>query len=160
MRLHSRSAVMTRDFAAAIAALLDLGDVVVLAGDLGTGKTTFAQGLAAGLDVHEPVTSPSFTIVQEYNGRVPVAHIDVYRLDRFQELYDLGLEELLDGRVTLIEWGDVVTPVLPTDRIVVRLTLGEDDDDRVIDVETFGARWSARRERLEGVVATAAGESA
>jgi tRNA threonylcarbamoyladenosine biosynthesis protein TsaE len=160
MRVRCRSAGETRDFAAALGALLERGDVVVLAGELGTGKTTFAQGIAHGLDVREPVTSPSFTIVQEYEGRVPVAHVDVYRLDRFQELYDLGLEELLDEGVTLVEWGDVVTPVLPASRVVVQLALGDDDDDRIIDVETFGPRWSARLERLEGVVSTYAEERA
>jgi tRNA threonylcarbamoyladenosine biosynthesis protein TsaE len=152
MRIHSRSTADTRDFAAALGGMLERGDVVVLAGDLGTGKTTFAQGVASGLDVRERVTSPSFTIVQEYAGRLPVAHVDVYRLDRFQELHDLGLEELLDEGVTLVEWGDVVTPVLPTSRVVVRLALGDDDDHRVIDVEALGPRWSARMERLEGVV--------
>ena len=152
MRIRSCSAADTRDFGAALGVMLERGDVVVLAGDLGTGKTTFAQGLAQGLDIHEPVTSPSFTIVQQYDGRVPVAHVDVYRLVRFQELHDLGLEELLDEGVTLVEWGDVVTPVLPGNRVMVRLTLGDDDNDRIIDIETFGPRWSGRLERLEGVV--------
>ena len=73
------------------------------------GKTAFAQGLARGLGVDEPVTSPTFTIVQEYEGRVPLAHVDVYRLDRVQDLYDLGFDELVDDdRVTVVEWGDLV----------------------------------------------------
>jgi tRNA threonylcarbamoyladenosine biosynthesis protein TsaE len=160
MMVRSRSAVATRELASALGALLEPGDVVVLAGDLGSGKTTFAQGVAAGLDVAEPVTSPSFTIVQEYVGRVPVAHVDVYRLDRFQELHDLGLDELLDERVTLIEWGDVVAPALPASHVVVRLELGDGDDDRTIEIEAHGPGWSTRLERLESAVAAYVAEDA
>ena len=80
----------------------------MLSGDLGAGKTTIAKGLARGTRCDEPVTSPTFTIVQEYDGRVPVAHVDVYRLDRIQELHDLGFEELLESRVTIVEWGEAI----------------------------------------------------
>src|SRR5262249_29839590 len=83
LRLRSASTDETRAIAAELGALLEPRDLVVLAGDLGAGKTTFAQGLARGLGVTEPVTSPTFTIVQEYAGRCPVAHLDVYRLERF-----------------------------------------------------------------------------
>jgi tRNA threonylcarbamoyladenosine biosynthesis protein TsaE len=160
MMVRSPSALVTRELASAVGALLEPGDVVVLAGDLGSGKTTFAQGVAAGLGVAEHVTSPSFTIVQEYDGRVPVAHVDVYRLDRFQELHDLGLDELLEERVTLIEWGDVVAPALPASYVVVRLALGDGDDDRIIAIETHGPGWSTRLERLESAVAAFAAEEA
>ena len=114
MILRTASADETRAVAAALAAHLEAGDVVVLVGDLGAGKTTFAQGIARGLGVEGPVTSPTFTLVQQYAGRLPVAHVDVYRLDRIQELHDLGFEELIDGPgVTIIEWGDTVRQVLP-----------------------------------------------
>jgi tRNA threonylcarbamoyladenosine biosynthesis protein TsaE len=152
MKIHSPSPGATHDVAAALASVLQAGDLVVLAGDLASGKTTFAQGVARGLGVEEPVTSPTFTIVQEYAGRVPVAHVDVYRLDRFQELYDLGFEELLDGRVTLVEWGDVVEPALPVDRVVVDLALGDDASERVITVAVHGPAWSARQAALESVL--------
>jgi tRNA threonylcarbamoyladenosine biosynthesis protein TsaE len=154
--VRTESAVATRAVGAAIASCLAPGDVVVLSGDLGSGKTTLAQGIAAALGVGEPVVSPTFAIVREYEGRVPIAHVDVYRLDRVQELHDLGLEEIFDGsRVVLVEWGELVAPVLPGDRVVVRLRPGaadEDDDVRVIDVAAEG---SARSGALEAQFASA-----
>jgi tRNA threonylcarbamoyladenosine biosynthesis protein TsaE len=149
------SAAETRAVGAAIGSCVGPGDVVVLSGDLGTGKTTIAQGIAAGLGVTEPVVSPTFAIVREYEGRVPVAHVDVYRLDHVQELNDLGFEEILDGtRVVLVEWGDLVAPMLTAegDRVVIRLrNVVDDDDARDIDVtvDRFGrnASLTARLER-------------
>jgi tRNA threonylcarbamoyladenosine biosynthesis protein TsaE len=143
--VQTASAAETRGAGAAIASCLAPGDVVVLAGDLGSGKTTLAQGIAGALGVTEPVVSPTFAIVREYHGRVPVAHVDVYRLDHVQELHDLGFEEIVDGsRVVLVEWGELVAPILPVDRVVVRLRLIDDDDDaRVIEVSTEGSDRSA-----------------
>jgi tRNA threonylcarbamoyladenosine biosynthesis protein TsaE len=153
VKLRTRSAEETRAVAARLAAHLEAGDVVVLVGDLGAGKTTFAQGVARGLGVDVPVTSPTFTLVQEYSGRLPVAHVDVYRLDRIQELHDLGFEELLDGPgVTLVEWGDVVRQVLPPNHVVVRIEPG-DDDERLLTLEFEGARWRGRD--VEGSLGTA-----
>jgi len=142
--LYTASAEETRAVAAALAAHLAAGDVVVLIGDLGAGKTTFAQGIARGLGVAGPVTSPTFTLVQQYAGRLPVAHVDVYRLDRIQELHDLGFEELVDGPgVTVIEWGDRVRQLLPPDRVVVRIEPAAADDARVLTFEFEGGRWRA-----------------
>src|SRR5438034_5461127 len=105
-RIVSRPEDM-RGFGAAVASVLVAGDVVALTGDLGAGKTTFVQGAARGLDVgDDQVTSPTFTLVREYRGRVPVVHLDVYRLNRVQEVIDLGFEELLDPEgVAFVEWG-------------------------------------------------------
>ena len=90
------------------------GDVVVLAGELGAGKTVFAKGIATALGITEPVVSPTFTIVREYDGPIPLVHVDVYRLDHLQELLDLGLDDLVgDDAVTVVEWGDRVTALLP-----------------------------------------------
>jgi len=144
----------TRQLAAAVAELARPGDVVLLAGDLGAGKTAFAQGFGSALGVGEPITSPTFTLVNRYEGRLPLHHLDVYRLDRLEEVSDLGLEEFLDEEgVVLIEWGDRITPVLPADFLEVRITLGDGDDDRVLDLTAVGPRWSARRRALGAALA-------
>jgi tRNA threonylcarbamoyladenosine biosynthesis protein TsaE len=132
--------------------LLQPGDLVVLAGELGSGKTVFAQGVARGLGVTEPVVSPTFTIVREYQGRVPFAHVDVYRIDRIQELHDLGFDELLDDRVTLVEWGDAAGPLLPAERLEVRL-VPAGDEERDISVSAHGESWHVRSRRLDQVLA-------
>ncbi len=110
----SRSAEETRIVGAALAPTLLPGDVVSLTGDLGAGKTVFVQGLAAAMGAESRVTSPTFTIVHEYHGRYRILHIDVYRLNSFQEVLDLGFEELLDPEaIMLVEWGEAVAPLLP-----------------------------------------------
>jgi tRNA threonylcarbamoyladenosine biosynthesis protein TsaE len=155
---HTFSAVTaspgeTTRLAAAIAPLLRAGDVIVLAGGLGSGKTTFARGIGEALGVDEPVVSPTFTIVREYDGRLPLVHVDVYRLDRVQELHDIGLEELLEERaVTLVEWGDVVAAYLPAERLDVRLDPGPGDDDRAITITLRGPSWHAREDALEAAL--------
>ena len=151
----TRSAEETKALAAAMAELARPGDIVVLAGDLGAGKTAFTQGFGARLGVTEPITSPTFTLVSQHlTGRLPLNHLDVYRLGQLEEVLDLGLSELLDeGGVTVIEWGDSITPALPADFCEVRLRLGEGDDDRVIEIETVGHRWSARTRALATAVA-------
>lgn len=136
----------TRDLAAAVAALARPRDVLVLAGDLGAGKTAFAQGFGRGLGVQERITSPTFTLVHVYDsGRLPIHHLDVYRLDQLSEALDLGLAEMLeDGGVVLIEWGDAISPLLPHDYLEVRLTFGEGDDDRRMEIRLVGGRWAGR----------------
>ncbi len=145
----------TRDLGAAVAALARPGDVVVLAGDLGAGKTAFVQGFGRGLGVTERITSPTFTLVHVYeDGRLPIHHLDVYRLEQMHEALDLGLAEMLDdGSVVLIEWGDEILPVLPHDLLEVRLTLGEGDDDRTIALHPVGPRWTARSRALTEALA-------
>lgn len=155
MRAFTRSVDETRALGEGLArSLLRVGDVVVLSGELGTGKTAFAQGVARGLGVTELVVSPTFTIVREYEGRLPLTHVDVYRLDRLQELHDIGFDELLDERVTLVEWGDVAAPVLPAERLEIRLEMGGTEaSDRQIRLSPLGESWRARSRRLAEVVA-------
>lgn len=153
MEVCSRSAEETRELGERLASVLRPGDVVVLTGDLGAGKTVLAKGIAAGLGVTEPVVSPTFTIVREYDGDVPFQHLDVYRLDHLQEVIDLGLDELLDGHaVTVVEWGEAVSALLPSDRLEVALMVlppeEADDDTRVVELHGVGATWAARGRAL------------
>lgn len=144
--LQTASADDTRDVGTTLAPMLERGDVVVLSGDLGAGKTTLVQGVAQGLDVAIPVTSPTFTLVKEYDGRIPLTHGDVYRLGRVQDVVELGLEES-DG-VVFIEWGDVVEDLFPPERLRIELTTGADENRRLLLTGT-GRSWARRWERLE-----------
>ena len=141
----------TRALGAAVATLARAGDLLLLAGDLGAGKTAFTQGFARGLGVTGRVVSPTFTIARHYEGTtLKLHHLDVYRLDHLQEAVDLGLAELIDddSGVTLIEWGDVVIPTLPADFLEVRLEPGEGEDDRVVAVRSVGPSWAPRMRAL------------
>lgn len=150
---HTKSADDTRALAAELAAVARPGDLVLLAGDLGAGKTTFVQGFGKALRVEEPITSPTFVIVHTYEGAFPIVHVDAYRLEHLQELLDLGLGELLDHEgVTLIEWGDAVIPALPPEFLEVRLELDDDDDARVVQIRQSGASWAARDDALRGAL--------
>jgi tRNA threonylcarbamoyladenosine biosynthesis protein TsaE len=158
---RTTSADETRALAEALAGLARPGDLLVLAGDLGAGKTAFTQGFGRGLDVTEPITSPTFTLAQQYDGRMVVHHLDVYRLDQLNEVADLGLSELLDdGGVVLIEWGDAILPMLPNDYLEVRLTFGAGDDDREISLRTVGRSWAVRQVSLLDAVGPWAGVDA
>ncbi len=138
------SAAETAELGAAIAGLARRGDLVLLVGDLGSGKTVLAQGFARGLSVEGPVTSPTFTLAHRYPGRLIVNHLDVYRLDRLGELVDLGLGELLDEGVTLVEWGDAVVAALPPDFLELRIGFGAGDDQRVFELQLVGNGWVGR----------------
>jgi tRNA threonylcarbamoyladenosine biosynthesis protein TsaE len=141
----------TRAIAAAIAGLARAGDLVLLAGEMGAGKTVFAQGFGAALGVTDPITSPTFVLVHSYaGGRVPLHHADLYRLERTGEVADLALDELLEASgVVLVEWGDVVGRSLGDDRLLVTLTVEPDDvERRRITVEGSGRSWARRWEAL------------
>lgn len=153
IELRTETADDTRAVGEAFAELLRPRDAVILTGELGAGKTTLVQGVARGLDVRDQVVSPTFTLVREYRGRLDIAHVDVYRLDRIQEVVDLGLEELGDGdAVLLVEWGDVVEEILPADHVTIELRTAEGDDVRRIALSPGGQTWIERWERVEQVL--------
>jgi tRNA threonylcarbamoyladenosine biosynthesis protein TsaE len=141
----------TRELGQALASLLQPRDTVVLTGDLGAGKTTLVQGIGLGLGVEDHVASPTFTLIREYSGRLDVAHVDVYRLERVQDVVDLALDELGGpDRVLLVEWGDAVSDLLPEDRLRVELTTARPDSEtRRIAITPQGGSWAGRWERLE-----------
>jgi len=148
IQLRTEDVSGTRAVAAVVAGFAEEGDVILLSGDLGAGKTAFTQGFGAALGVDERITSPTFTLVHEYEGRMLMHHVDVYRLEDAGEVFDLALPEMLDdGGVTVIEWGNLIVPELPRDYLDMRLSLGdieEGPDVRFIDVTTVGPSWSAR----------------
>ena len=149
---RTAAAAETAQLAAAVAEMVRPRDLLLLSGDLGAGKTTFTQGFGRGLGVDEQITSPTFTLVRSYEGRLSLFHLDVYRLG-IDEVADLGLSELLDGdAVTVIEWGDTIAPLLGADRLEVRIHLAEGDDDRLIEIETVGS-WAARDRALRAALA-------
>ena len=151
MKVHTvtRSADETHALGRRIGAVLRAGDVVVLDGELGTGKTVFTKGLAVALGITEPVVSPTFTVVREYEATLPLVHVDVYRLDHLQELHDLGFDDLVGSEaVTVVEWGGRVSALLPADRLDVHLEPGDDDDDRSVSFEAAGVSWAERRDAL------------
>lgn len=151
---RTTSATETKALAAALAELARPGDLLLLAGDLGAGKTAFTQGYGAALGVDDLITSPTYTLVNSYEGRLELNHLDVYRLDALAEVADLGVFEMLDeGGVTVIEWGDSVSPVLPADYLEVRFTFGDDDDERSLELVPVGSRWSARTRAVATAVA-------
>ena len=145
LTLVSRSPDATRALGAALAAALRPGDVVVLAGELGAGKTCLTQGLAAALGHTDRVTSPTYLLARRLATTPPVVHADAWRLDRVGDLLDLGDDLLDDDVVTVLEWGDAVAEVLPDDRLELDLVVDGDDADapRRVAVTPHGG-WAAR----------------
>ena len=142
--------------AAALAGLARSGDIIVLAGEMGAGKTAFAQGFGAALGVDQPITSPTFNLVHSYPlGHVTLHHADLYRLGTQHELDDLALAELADDRgIVLVEWGDVVEAVFG-EHLTVRLDPIDDDDmARLITIHATGPAWAARWDAVRAAVAS------
>lgn len=129
--IHTSSAIETKKVATKIAAFVSPGDVITLEGDLGAGKTTFTQGLAGGLGVKRNVTSPTFTIIKEYQGRIPLYHMDVYRLEDSDE--DIGFDEYFYGTgITIIEWAQFIEGFLPEKRLDINMEVINQDRRKII----------------------------
>jgi tRNA threonylcarbamoyladenosine biosynthesis protein TsaE len=161
IRLYAQSTDDTRGIAQAIAMLVRAGDMIVLVGEMGSGKTTFSQHFPQALGVTEPVTSPTFNLLHNYaGGRLKLHHADLYRLERTGELDDLGLTDLQEaGGVMLVEWGDVVGDALGTG-LVVKLAAAENADIessvtvRHIDIDWRGMQWETRWNKLRSSLDT------
>jgi tRNA threonylcarbamoyladenosine biosynthesis protein TsaE len=138
------SVAATRDAAARLADVLRAGDLLLLNGGIGSGKTTFVQALAAALGIEDQVTSPSFVLQVVYeSGRVPLSHVDLYRLDTAEEVEGIGLEDYLDTAVTAVEWADRYAHFEPP-CLVLGFALGPGEQDRMLTISPEGGDWSER----------------
>lgn len=116
--------------------ILKKGDIVCLKGDLGAGKTTLSKSIADALGVDEPVTSPTYTLIHEYQGRIPLYHFDVYRISEPDEMFDLGFDEYLFGEgVCIIEWADKIETLLPETCIWITIKNGENFNERIMEIQ-------------------------
>ncbi len=142
MVYNSNSPKETENIAKAFSKELKAGDVICLNGDLGTGKTAFVQGLVKALGYSEPISSPTFTIVNCYESAVfPIYHFDVYRIEDSDEMYEIGYEEYVNGDgLTLIEWSEKISDILPSHRyeITIKKNYDKHDDFREINIERIG----------------------
>lgn len=137
MEYRTNSAKETHALGKQMGEAVKPGTVIAFSGDLGAGKTAFTSGLAEGLGIKDRVTSPTYTIVNEYEGgRLPLFHFDLYRLEGAEELFDIGWEDYLTrGGVCAVEWSERAVEVLEDDTVWVRIQRGERDDQRIIIVE-------------------------
>lgn len=145
LELTVRTAHEMRELGRALAGRLRAGDLVVVSGALGAGKTTLVQGIGTGLGVREPVLSPTFVIARVHrDGRVPLVHADAYRLGSVAEVDDLDLDASLPESVTVVEWGEGLVEELSADRLEVRIERSSDDADetRRVTVVGIGDRWT------------------
>ena len=150
--IETRAPEETTALAERLGAAAEAGTVLCLVGDLGAGKTLFTQGFARGLGVTEDVTSPTFALMNQYRGRLPVTHFDLYRLEREDELDEIGFYEYAeDGRsVVLIEWADKFPDALPTPHIRLEIERGEAENERRLaffTTEEDNALWRALTEK-------------
>lgn len=146
----THSAGETQALGGALASLLQPGDVVLLVGELGAGKTCFTQGLAHALGVDEQVTSPTFTLMREYRGRIPLYHLDAYRLEGVADLYSIGVEEYLDRDGALVvEWGDRARDFFDMDLLEVTFAFGDDEEERHIRFVPRGSSWEQRLAEMQ-----------
>ena len=133
----------TKNFAKKLASYLNIGDIIILYGELGAGKTKFTEGFLSYFGLENEISSPTFTIVNEYkNNNITIFHFDVYRLEDSSEFYEIGGEEYFDKGICIIEWGELILDVLPKEYI--HITLKKDDNDeniRNIDIKTYGDKF-------------------
>lgn len=140
----------TKKFGIKLGKLLNSGDILCLNGDLGAGKTTLTKSIGLGLGVIDYITSPTFALINEYEGRVKVYHFDVYRLENVEDLYDLGFDEYFYGNgVSIIEWADRIEKLLPKERIALDIEKGKNIDERIISITGYGNRYIEVLKELE-----------
>lgn len=148
-RFISNEEADTKSFAAQLAVFLHVGDLITLSGDLGVGKTTFTKGLAQGLQIKRPVTSPTFTIIKEYSGEKKLYHMDAYRLEHSEE--DIGFDEYFYGDgISVVEWAEFIEEYLPQERLEISLQY-KDELTREIILTAIGARYETLLDEIAEV---------
>jgi tRNA threonylcarbamoyladenosine biosynthesis protein TsaE len=143
VNIKSKSSEETEALGEKIGRLLKKGDIILLTGDLGAGKTVFAKGIGRGMGINDYITSPTFMLVNEHTGKIPLYHFDVYRIADYSELYDIGYEEYFYGDgVCVIEWSEKIEPLLPKDNLHVFLKMGDAECERNIEIISNGERYN------------------
>lgn len=144
MEIRLKGLEETKEFGIKLGKLLKSGDIVCLNGNLGAGKTTLSKSIGLGLGVEDYITSPTFNLINEYQGRLTMYHFDVYRLENVDDLYDLGFDEYFYGQgVCIIEWAEKIEPVIPEERIVLEMESGDHIDERLIKIHGQGSSFEA-----------------
>jgi tRNA threonylcarbamoyladenosine biosynthesis protein TsaE len=151
MKLISHSEKETQLIGRNLGKLLDKGDIVCLNGDLGTGKTVFVKGLAKAIGIDEYITSPTFTIVNEYDSEIPLYHFDVYRINSPDEMYEIGFEEYIDNKgIVVIEWADIISEIIPEENVHVLISKFDKNYDlREIEISFNGERFKEYEKKLD-----------
>ena len=150
MKIELDNLESTGSFGKKLGKILKKGDIVCLNGDLGAGKTTLTKSIGLGLGVEEYITSPTFTLINEYRGNLPVYHFDVYRLENVEEIDDLGFDEYFYGQgVSIIEWAERIDDFLPKEKIVLDIERGSDENKRIITISGRGQRYKEVLKEME-----------
>lgn len=138
-----KSEFQTKEFAKKLASILRTGDVLVLSGELGSGKTKFVEGILAHFDLQDEISSPTFTIVNEYkNDKINIYHFDLYRLGDIYEFENIGGEEYFSKGICIFEWGELIEDILPNDYIKISFEKNDNNpEERILNIETFGEKY-------------------
>jgi len=153
MKLHTHNPEETQALGKSLGALAQPGDIFLLVGQLGAGKTCFTQGIAYGLNIHDYTLSPTFIIMRELHGRLPLYHIDFYRLDNITEISELGLDDYLYGRgVCVIEWAEKGADILPDDHLLIKIKW-INENERAFEITARGERYQKLLAKLHPAVA-------
>lgn len=150
LEINLRGLEETRNFGIKLGKLLVEGDILCLNGELGAGKTTMTKSIGLGLEVLDYITSPTFALINQYEGRLPVYHFDVYRLENVEDVFDLGFDEYFFGTgVCIIEWAEKIEGLIPDDKIVIDIEKGRELDERVVRISGSGKSYERIIKELE-----------
>ena len=147
----SKNEDATKNFANSLASLLNSKDIIVLTGDLGSGKTKFTEGILSYFDLENEISSPTFTIVNEYKkDKINIYHFDVYRLEDSSEFYEIGGEEYFETGICLIEWGELIKDALPKDYLHITFSRSNKEENiRILDINTNLKKWEDYFENIK-----------